>query len=391
MKTRLLTKLSLPLTVQRARRAAYAFAASLWLTTLAVAQVPTADRESRPAPSAPIVPRSPLGLQNDGPREKPPRTGPLVATRLALTGLRFVGYTPDGKSVRVGSTNGRFQTLAVSTLAPLAEAESLPPYGTAAAFITRDKRWTAVGNWRGFTVVFDSQNLEVSAEVPEDPEVDPTPVTALKFDDKANVLVTGQRSSIVRLHALKDSSRSWESAKLGQEISGIDLSSDGRFVAVATGLLKDFNAPGQLVTLRATDGKALFPPVEMSSKVNAVAISPDAKRILAADNLTLRSYDVDGKLLDSIRLGGVQRIKFIDSDRIILSQYPGELSIWNIAERRLETSFTGHAKNPELKDSQLIWALDIAPDGRAFASADTHGNVGIWLIPSARSKGQVEK
>lgn len=340
---------------------------------VALAQQPQL-KPKNDSPLIPLVPQpAPFGMPAD-------RTQPLCETRLNLPGLRFVGFSADGKWLRVGNTKGHFQKLSTSDLAPLGESEAMPPFGTASAAITGDKRRTVVGNWRGLAVFFDSKTAEILGQYPDDPETDPTPITAMKMDDKATWLVTGQRSSIVRMHAIDPPKLRWESVKLDQEISGVDLSSDGKLVAVSTGLLKDFNAPGKLVVLSATSGKIVFQHLEMVSKVNHVAISPNSQKILACDNESLKVFTTTGKLQQAWPLGGIQRIKFIDNDRIILSRFPGHLALFNLKEHGFDQIYTGHAKNPAIQEAQLLWALDIAPDGKSFASADTHGNVGLWAI-----------
>ncbi len=307
-----------------------------------------------------------------------PQTSPIVETRLPLSGLRLVAYAADGQTLRVGNTKGRFQQLTTSELVPIGESESLPPFGMASATNTRDKRFAACGNWRGLTVVFDAKTTEIIGQCPDEPEKDPTAVTATKLSDDAALLVTGQRSSIVRLYDIKGQSMRWESSRLDQEISAVDLAPNGKFVAVSMGLLKDYNLPGKLAVLRSTDGQVIFTKADMSSKVNHVAITPDSKRILAADNTTLKIFDPRGTLLTVLPLMGIQRIRLVDNQRAILSRFPGYLCLVSIENGQMLKNYTGHAKNPEVEESQLIWALDIAPDGKTFASADTHGNVGIW-------------
>lgn len=309
-----------------------------------------------------------------------PQVSPLAETRLNLLGLRLIAYAPDGKSVRAGSTKGRFQKMATSDLSLIGESEALPPYGVASASNTADKRWIAAGNWRGLAVVFDSKTTEVVGQCPDDPEKDPTPITAMKLSADGTLLVTGQRSSIVRLHNLKEQTLVWESKPLEQEIASVDLSVNGKFVAVSTGELKDFNEPGKLVVLDASNGQEIFTNMEMNSKVNHAIFTPDSKAVLAADNARLKMFDPHGRLLTEYPVHSIQRIRLLDNRRAILARYPGMLCLFDLMTAKIITTYKGHAKNPDANEAQLLWALDVAPDGKAFASADSHGNVGIWPI-----------
>jgi WD40 repeat protein len=155
-------------------------------------------------------------------------------------------------------------------------------------------------------------------------------------------------------------------------------------VAVSTGMPKDYRAPGKIVALDAVTGKVRFSWPDTTAKVNHVAIAPDSRTLLAADNSALRLYDlVSGQLLHlNPALAGIQRFKFIDDTRCAISLFPDRLVIWDLASKQIVARYAGHKRGADASVVQLIWALDVSPDGKKLATADSLGQVYLWPVPA---------
>lgn len=309
---------------------------------------------------------------------------PLAEATLTFGGLRYVGFSPDGKTVSAGSTQGDFQQLGAADLAPVEASEGLPPLGVASSAITRDHQLIAIGGWSGDIILFDPRSEQITAQLPVPFDLDRTAVTALAVTEDASKCVAGNRSSVVRMYRVASSELLWESAPLDQEISGVTVSKDGKHVAVSTGVLKDFRAPGKIVTLDGATGKVRHTWLDTTAKVNHVAIAADSKTLLAADNSALRLYDlVSGQLLHTNpALSGIQRFKFIDDTRCAISLFPGRLVIWDMASKQIVVRYTGHKRGADASVAQLVWALDVSPDGKKLVTADSLGQIYLWPVPA---------
>ncbi len=310
------------------------------------------------------------------------RIKPLAETVVNVGPLRFAGYLPDGKIIRVGSTRGRFQKLSATDLSSVSEPESLPPMGVASGASTNDKRRVAAGNWSGAAIIFDAVSQEILAQCPEQDDLDLTPITAIAPANDMSRLITGNRSSFIRSHAIDPPKLQWQSEKMDQEISGLALSNDGKYIAAACGYRDNFRKPGKLVVLDGATGKTLYTWNNFVSKVNGLAISPDSKTLLAADDQSLRSYDLtNGKFNMSSPLGGTQRIRFVDKDRILCSLFPAQLILIDWKTSEIHAHYRGHNPRPEITETLLLWAMDVSPDGSTIVTGTSHGQVALWPIP----------
>ncbi len=308
---------------------------------------------------------------------------PLAETTVTIGPLRFVGFSQNGTSIRVGSTQGKFQHLSSNELKPTDKLKSLPPFGIVTSALSRDHRLFVVGGWKGSVVIFDSRTDAVRAQLPFKMDFDPTAVTTVALNEDASCCVVGNRSSIVRMYRIATSEVVWESEKLDQDITGVSVSKDGKYVAVSTGVLGKTNESGKTLVLDGMNGKPKHTWLDTNARVNHVAIANDSRTLLAAEDHGVRIYDLwSGQQLHVIpELFGVQRFKFIDDTRCVLSRFPDGLSIFDLQSRRIVVDYVGHKAGVDPKVPQLIWALDVSLDGKKLASADSLGQVYVWPIP----------
>lgn len=96
----------------------------------------------------------------------------------------------------------------------------------------------------------------------------------------------------------------------------------------------------------------------------------------------MRIYDLlSGQLLHVIReLSGVQRFKFINDTRCVISRFPDGLCVLDLQSRQILIEYAGHKTGADPKVPQHIWALDVSLDVKKLASADSVGQVYVWPI-----------
>jgi len=231
--------------------------------------------------------------------------------------------------------------------------------------------------------MFDSKTDAIRAQLPIQLDFEPTAVTALALTEDARHCIVGNRSSIVRMYRIPTSEVVWESEKLEQDITGVAVSKDGKTVAVSTGVLGQTNASGKILVLDAMTGKTKHSWFDTNARVNHVAIANDSRTLLAAENNGVRIFDLlSGQLLHVLpEFSGVQRFKFIDDTRCVLSRFPADVCIVDLQSRQILVDYTGHKMGTDPIVPQLIWALDVSLDGKKLASADSLGQVYVWPIP----------
>ncbi|HEY9832144.1 MAG TPA: WD40 repeat domain-containing protein, partial [Stenomitos sp.] len=147
--------------------------------------------------------------------------------------------------------------------------------------------------------------------------------------------------------------------------NALDVSSDGKFIAVAT--------IGDGVQIWQHDGRFLGTLKGHIGPVIGVAISPNSQLIASASgDTTVKLWRRDGTVLKT--LTGLKatagKVKFSpDGKLIISSDTNGTIKLWRIDGTLLKT-LTGHGASVQ----QVIFS----PDGKLIASAAENGTVKLW-------------
>ena len=309
-------------------------------------------------------------------------TGPIQSAKLPFAEIRYVGFSSDSKSIRVGSIKGEFVTLSTGDLKPTSKIEPKPPFAVAASATSHSHRLFALSEWKGEVLVFDSVTEEIRSQLPLKLVSGSKTVDAIAISRDETQIATGSRDSIVRMYLISSSELLWESQPLKQEIVSVAMSPNGKYVIASTGERTKTTEPGFAVVLDASDGREIHRWQEASSKVNAVLVTEDSRTVLVASNEALRAYElISGKLTyTKPEMVGNIRLQSVDDSRCIVAQYPGRIQIWDLKQARTIAIFAGHATKQNLSPP-MIWTMDLSPDGKTLVTADITGQVYIWAMP----------
>ena len=142
----------------------------------------------------------------------------------------------------------------------------------------------------------------------------------------------------------------------------------------------------QTVQLRSASSDAML--AELSGhpgKVNAVAFSPDARRLATGSGVTglygqTRVWDIPaGRLLQTF--GGHQDAVYAialspDGQLLATGSYDKVIMLWNLETGKVVHELRGH--------NGAIYDLDFSPDGRVLASASADTTIKVWSVKSGK-------
>jgi WD40 repeat protein len=277
------------------------------------------------------------------------------------------GFSPDGRSLVTGSSNGYLCEWEVETgrrrrvlLDPRAEEDERPR-----VVIVHE-------NGHEEDAPFQLRRLSESMRG--------AAIRCVRFaPDGTRFAVGAANGQVVIWNAeSRGELAAWEAH--GDEIRALDFSPDGRFLATGSG-----GEDGKTVRVWRVASLARRWPEEVFSDgshvggVSSLNFSPDS-RFLAAGGYTFSGYT--GPLLYDIesrtRVGSfcwdvTSTLRLSPDGRSLATgNDEGEVSVWEVARR--ERVFG------ESTDGRLITVVEFSPDGGRVASGDEGGDVRLWDI-----------
>jgi WD40 repeat protein len=198
-------------------------------------------------------------------------------------------------------------------------------------------------------------------------------VTGLAFSPDGKVLVSGDSKGNILFHEADSGTLLGKVERLGEGLTRLAFSPDGKYVAasLATGQVAfvEPDAPYRLILTQA----------KHSAKIRGLAVSPDSKSVVAADEDGLvQVYDpVSGKAVRDFKVeGGAAGLAFSSDGKLLAvgGWDKGRLHIVDWATTRVVAQWEGHGS------SNAQYGVAFSPDGSRLYSGSGDGTVKVWKL-----------
>jgi WD40 repeat protein/serine/threonine protein kinase len=331
-------------------------------------------------------------------------------------GVRGVAFSPDGRRLASGSSDGTVKVWDYATGQELPAPKGHPDSVNCVAF-SPDGRRLASGSSDGTVKVWDY----ATGQEPPAPKGHPDSVNCVAFSPDGRCLASGSTDQTVKiwdsatgkeLHTLRGQAKAvwsvafspdgrrlasgsrdnavkvWDAAtgqdlltlkthsKRVHEAGGVPIVPEGRGVAFSPDgrLLAAGSADDTVTIWDGATGQELRTLVH-ANWVNSVAFSPDGRLLASgsADN-TVRIWDAaTGQELASFREHALQvdSVAFSPDGRYVASgSADATVKIWDTANSKEPFTFKGGAN--------VVRCVAFSPDGRRLASGDENNTVKVW-------------
>lgn len=117
---------------------------------------------------------------------------------------------------------------------------------------------------------------------------------------------------------------------------------------------------------------------------NAVAFGPDGTVLATGSGDRVRLWDPrTGRPTATLGGGGAVAVAFApDGETIATGGTDGSVRLWDVAEARAVTAFTGH--------TDAVTSVAFAPDGRTLATGGREGAVRLWDVATGRTTATLD-
>jgi WD40 repeat protein len=166
----------------------------------------------------------------------------------------------------------------------------------------------------------------------------------------------------------------------------IAFSSDGKRLATAT---TSTTAPNVTLKIWSTeDGKELLSLQTNTAYVYSLAFSPDGRKIVAGDSdHVVTVFDaLTGQVLLLLK-GHARLIKSVafspDGNFVVSGSDDNTLKVWDVNKTPQPNSLTSH--------SGTVFSVAFSPDGRTFASASADGTLILWDARTSRQTRLIKR
>ena len=229
------------------------------------------------------------------------------------------------------------------------------------ARVSHNRRFIASGSEDGSVRVYDTDSGEVLKLYEEHTDV----VTALAFSPDDGALVSGSWDGFVRVHRLTTDEVT-EEVDVGTRVNAVAISPDGRHFASAAGrpLIPGRVALVELATRTRTDWR------DFGREATALAFSTSGSHFAVGFGRgTVRVWqtasDADPLVLDAVSKDAVQGVVF-PGGRVLAATLNGFVGVWDIADGRLlDQQDTG----------EILLSVALSADLDVFALGNADGVV----------------
>lgn len=253
-------------------------------------------------------------------------TGETISSLSGGSGITSISYSPDGKTIAVGNSEGKVSLLNVTDGRKVGEFEGQAGAVQSVAF-SRDGKKLASGSWDKTITVWD--------------------------------LATGQAKQVL---------------KSGEAILSVAFSPGGDLLA-SGGLDKTVSI------WELSSGKVLRDSQRHSDAVRSVAFSPDGEILASgADDGTVKLWNAQtGAELATLtgHVGAVESIAFSPDGALLASGSADEtVGVWDLKTKSLRQTLRGH--------SSAVHSVAFSPDGTKLGSGGYDQTVKLWEVSTGK-------
>jgi WD40 repeat protein len=290
--------------------------------------------------------------------------------------VNSVAYSPDGRRLASGSSNGSVKVWDVDTRAEILEFHYT--YGIAGLAFSPDGRRLAAAAGNNIVKVWDLTTEDEALVLHGHTDT----VASVSFSPDGWRLASGGGDGTVKLW---DASAATEAVSLRgvfSNVADMAFDTDGRRVAIASG-------PVSRVLDTAT-GAQVFPLIGHAASVLGVAYSPDGRQLASAgEDRTVRVWDAtNGSEMFCLRghTAPIRAVAFSPDGRRLASisrgavgkgrPAAGEIMIWDSNKGQQVLTLSGRT---ELDANPWLAGVTFSPSGDRLATSDGE-TVRIWNV-----------
>jgi WD40 repeat protein len=330
----------------------------------------------RPGP-----PRRPGEYDTSAPR-------PAAMLQQLSAEVRSVAFSPDGKTIAYGLTDGRIGLWDWQPLLAGQPARQVlfaaHPGGVESVAFSPDGKSLASGGWDYRVVLWDVATDPSSPTLRWKFMGHTDGVRSVAFGAFGRLLVVGSFDGVVSVLSAGTGQRVWTSPKLDQPINGVQFSPSGHELAFAMG---DYSKgtpgdpvgqPGEVQLWSWPGRKRIATMRGWTRECKSIAFHPEGGLFaVTGGDGTTRLYTYDG---DSCKEKAVLRsgaftagVAFRPDGRLLAtSNWSGEVLLWDPASQQTRAVFQAHGEN--------IPCLAFSPDGQYLVTASADGSIKVWDV-----------
>jgi WD40 repeat protein len=283
--------------------------------------------------------------------------------------IHAVAFSPDGKYLAAGDTNGEIRLWQVGDSQPLLICQGHTGWVSSIAF-SPDGHLFASGSFDQTIKLWDLHSGQCFRTLLGHDNV----IYSVAFSPQGDIIASGSDDRTVKLWDVSSGQYLTTLLVHSYGIRSIAFSPDGK--QLATGCADQ--------TARIWDvqtGQCLHTLSGHTRWVWSVAFSPDGKWLVSGgDDPKVRIWDVQtGQCLNTLsgHTAGLRSLTFSpDGQRLASGGADRTIRIWEVSTGRCLTTLSGH--------TSWIWSVAFSPDGQRLASGGEDNTVKLWSLTQGK-------